>query len=181
MKKLPLVTCRICKQKINRNLEIEGVDWIMPSKNYFYHKKCYEDWKFSEPLKDEEWVHYIYDFLSRDLKVSYNYHLCEAQRKKFIKENKFTNKGIFFSLKYFYDIKNGDWKKSHQSIGIIPYIYQEACSYWVTQNRKTNGICDAIEKQMRQAKERETKIVYHKTAKKKAGIDLSIIGDMEDE
>lgn len=181
-KKLPLVKCRICGRKdIDRNVEIEGIDWIMPSKNYFYHKKCYDDWKHSEPKKDEEWIHYIYDFLSRDLKVSYNWHMCENQRENFIKKNKFTNKGIFFSLKYFYEIKKGDWNKSNQGIGIVSYIYSEACNYWVAQERLKNGTCKKIEEQMRQARDRETKVIYHKKDKGNKKIDLSLIGEMEDE
>ena len=56
-------------------------------------------------MEDNEWIPMIYDFLSRDLKVSYNWWLCDSQRKKFIRENKCTNKGIYFTLKYFYEIK----------------------------------------------------------------------------
>lgn len=180
-KKLQPVQCRICKQKIDRNIELEGVDWVMPSRNYFYHKKCYRDWKNSSPQSDEEWVSFIYDFLSRDLKVTYDFHMCEAQRKKYLRENKMTNKGIFFSLKYFYEIKNGNWEKSHGGLGIIPFIYNEACSYWVIQEKKSQGICKKIEKQMRQLKERDTRVVYKKKEKSKQTIDLSVIEGMEDE
>ena len=31
--------------------------------------------------------------------------ICEAQRKKFVTQNKFTNKGIYFALKYFMKLK----------------------------------------------------------------------------
>ena len=41
--------CRICKVEIDK----ENDDWIMPSKNYYYHRKCYEDWKQSTPATDE--------------------------------------------------------------------------------------------------------------------------------
>ena len=64
--------CRICKVEIDK----ENDDWIMPSKNYYYHRKCYADWKESTPATDEEYKAFIYDFIARDLKVPYDYHMC---------------------------------------------------------------------------------------------------------
>ena len=171
-----MAECRICKQKIDK----EKDDWIMPSKNYYYHKKCYEDWKHSEPLKDEQWRPFIYDFISRDLKVPYNYHMCESQREKLLKEGK-TNKGIFFSLKYFYEVKHGDWEKGHGGLGIVPYIYNEACAYWVAQENKQAGIIQGIERQMMEARQRQKKVIHKKTEVKKPVIDLDSIAEMEDE
>ena len=65
--------CRICKQQIDK----EKDDWVMPSRNYYFHRECYHDWKKTEPLVDEEWKPFIYDFISRDLKVSYNHMYIE--------------------------------------------------------------------------------------------------------
>ena len=173
-----MAECRICKQIIDK----EQDDWVMPSKNWYYHRKCYEDWKKSEPLKDEQWHPFIYDFISRDLKVSYNYHMCEAQIKKFIKENKMTMKGIYFTLKYFYEVKHNDWYKGHGGLGIIPYVYNEACAYWVEQERLTKGIVADIERQMRESAERQKKIIIKKVEpEKKFKVDLSAIGEMEDD
>ena len=125
-----MAECRICKQQIDK----EKDDWVMPSRNYYFHRKCYHDWKKTEPLVDEEWKPFIYDFISRDLKVSYNYHMVEAQLKKFLKE-KMTMKGVYFALKYFYDIKGNDWDKGNGGIGIVPYVYRESCTYWQRENK----------------------------------------------
>ena len=129
-----MAECRICKQQIDK----EKDDWVMPSRNYYFHRKCYHDWKKTEPLVDEEWKPFIYDFISRDLKVSYNYHMVEAQLKKFLKE-KMTMKGVYFALKYFYDIKGNDWDKGNGGIGIVPYIYKDAFNYyyqiWLAQQK----------------------------------------------
>ena len=40
-RKLLPVHCRICGKEINRLLEVDGIDWIMPSKNFYYHLDCY--------------------------------------------------------------------------------------------------------------------------------------------
>lgn len=176
-----MAICRVCKKEIDKVNGKEGIDWVMPSRNYYYHVSCYEDWKKSTPTKDEEWVDFIYDFISRDLKVSYDFWKCEAQRKKFLKEYQMTNKGIFFCLKYFYDVKKGDWNKGHGGMGIIPYVYSESCEYWVEQEYRNKGIVARIEEQMREAAARPVKVVKRQERKKKFEVNLSQIGDMEDE
>ena len=180
MKKYQPVKCRICGQLIDRNIEQENVDWIMPSTKYFYHKSCYENWKQGTPENDDAYISFIYDYISRDLKVKYDYYMCEAQRQKFIKD-KMTNKGIFFTLKYFYDVKGGVWDKSHGGIGIVPYIYNEACTYWVNKEKENNGIIANIEQQIKELQKRDKKVVYKKPQKKKTAIDLSAIEQMEDD
>jgi hypothetical protein len=120
-----MAKCRLCNIEIDK----EKDDWVMPSKNYYYHRQCYKNWKKAELKDDEDYVDLIYDFIARDLKVTYDWWVCEAQRKKFIKE-KMTNKGILFAVKYFYEVKHGDWEKGHGGIGIVPFIYGDACEYW---------------------------------------------------
>lgn len=180
MRKRPLVMCRICREKnIDRDNQIEGVDWINPKTNYFYHKSCYDSWKKSEPNEDAEYKEFIYDFISRDMKVPYDFHKCEAQRKKFLKEN-MTNKGIFYSLKYYYELKHGDWNKGYGGIGIVPYIYKEACTYWANKERQNKGILQSIEEQMKKAQTQEVKVIHKKKKKKKADFDFEKIELMED-
>ena len=183
MAKLPLVECRICKNKdIDRNTQQEGVDWIMPSKGWYYHKSCYETWKQSTPATDEEYRAFIFDFIARDLKVSYDYHMCKAQIDKFVRENRMTVKGIFFTLKYFYEVKHGDWNKGHGGIGIVPYVYNEACAYWVSREKKTKGVVADIERQMREAEQRQKKIVTKKSIQpRKFEVNLDAIEEMEDD
>ena len=152
-----IVKCRICGQEFDTKTVTEGEDWIMPSKNWYYHVKCYTDWKVADTHSDEEWVDLIYDFIARDLKVSYDFFMCEAQRKKFISQNHCTNKGIYFTLKYFYEIKGGDWSKSNGGIGIIPYVYKDATAYWTELEIKRRGTLSAIEQQIRERQIRPIK------------------------
>lgn len=180
-KKLAIVHCRVCGGDIDRNIDPDGKEWIMASRNYFYHRKCYEDWKHATPATDEEYIDYIYDFIGRDLKASYDYFLCEAQRKKFLKEN-MTNKGVFFALKYFYDIKNNDWDKGHGGIGIVPFVYTDSCNYWVNREKRSAGTVAEIERQMREAAERtKIKIKKQNSKKKKYKTDFSVLDSLEDE
>lgn len=135
-----MAICRICKKEIDKTAS----DWIMPSRNYYYHKTCYDTWRNLKNRSDEDWTTMIYDFLARDIKVSYNWHQIESQRKNLIKEHGFTNKGIYFTLYWYFYNKRQTWKEEY-GIGIVPYIYEEAKYYWEEQERKTKGIMKQIE------------------------------------
>ena len=109
MAKLQIVHCRCCKGNIDRNTEKEGVDWIQTSKTWFYHKKCYEDWVYNKDnlhatKEDSEWMQYAYNYLTKDIKIPINYCKFKSQWENFTKSN-MTSKGIYFSLRYFYDIQ----------------------------------------------------------------------------
>lgn len=170
-----IVHCRVCKEEIDINHE---TNWIQPSKRWYYHKECYHNWKNSNPSTDEEWVALIYDYLARDLKVKYDYFLCEAQRKKFIKNHNCTSKGIFFALKYFYEVKGNSWDKGHGGIGIVPYVYRDSCLYWSNQERRSRGACDRIVQQTRQNIEKEKRTVK-KQRKRKNNKALNMLESIE--
>lgn len=178
-----VIMCRACGKYFDTE-SIPREDWIMPTKNQYYHTQCYNDWKKNmNNAIDDDWVDYIYDFLARDLKVSYNYLMCETQRKKFIKDNKFTNKGIYFTLKYFYEIKHNSWDKGNGGIGIVPYVYKDATEYWTDIEWKRRGFMKAIEEQIAIRAHREVKTIKKPTTKKqKSKYDLDSIegADMND-
>lgn len=149
-----MVQCRICKERFNR-LDpglIEGVDWIQPSNRIYYHKKCYDEYQNSRldvhaNMKDEVWFDASWEFLRKDLKYSFNYVKVRKQWESFLK-NKMTAKGIYFALKYHYEIKKGDVTKSENGIGIVPHIYEDSREYWVDRENKNIGLIEAIEKQI---------------------------------
>ena len=162
--------CRICHMPIDKK-KGEGTEWIMPSQNWYYHKECYDTWR-AAPATDEEWVDMIFDFLARDMKVSYNYFLCKQQIENFWKKQKINPKGIYFSLKYFYEIKGNSWEKGHGGIGIVPYVFDDAKAYWAERERKKHGFMKQIEQE---AKER-TVIKITRTPRRREKYDLDSIG-----
>ena len=170
-----MAKCRLCNIEIDK----EKDDWVMPSKNYYYHRQCYKNWKKAQLENDEDYIDLIYDFIARDLKETYDWWVCEAQRKKFVKD-KMTNKGILFALKYFYEVKHGDWEKGHGGIGIVPFIYNDACAYWAARERQSAGTIAEIERQMRAAADRP-KVSVRKKNKPKHMVDFSVLDNLEDE
>jgi len=85
------------------------------------------------------------------------------------------------TLKYFYEVKKNPIKKEYKTIGIIPYIYEEASAYYQSQLKRQKEIEQAIEQQLEQDR---IEIKYNPndyigTKKKKKMIDLNSI--VEDE
>lgn len=190
MAKTILVKCRICKQQFNRldpNL-VEGVDYVKPSERMYYHKKCYDEYQNSKldvhaDMTDELWFKAAWDFLRRDLKYDFNFVKVRKQWESFLK-NKMTAKGMYFALKYFYEIKKNDATKSENGIGIIPHIYEDSRDYWIERERREHGIVAAIEQQIKEAQNQRVIDVRVKKVKrqvKSAADVLAEIMDMEDD
>jgi hypothetical protein len=93
-----------------------------------YHTECLQLVKERDRLG--EYICYLFKLKKPGPR---NYTLI----KKYIEDNGYTYKGIFYSLKYFYEIKKNDIRKSNESIGIVPYVYDEAQKYFEDlENRK---------------------------------------------
>lgn len=180
--KLGLVTCRLCgKKDIDRNVQVEGKDWVMRSRNYFYHKSCFDEWvsgknELNSTKADNTWADYAWAYLQDEKHIHLNYEKFRAQWNSFLKKN-MTSKGIYFCLKYFYDVKHGDCEKSQEGIGIVPYIYREGTQYWVAREEKEKGICARIEQQLKEkAAQRTVKIApVIRETKRKVTISLDEI------
>lgn len=189
MAKRALVHCRICKAAIDRDNQ---TDWVEPTPKWFYHTTCYEDFArkkgrilegdLSAEVEDDIWKSALYDYLRRDLKMTVNYNKFNSQWNNFLKKN-MTAKGIYFALRYFYEIAKGDPSKSENGIGIVPHIYNEGTEYWGNRNQRDKGICARIEEQIRQSEAAKVVVIHRKKQPKqnKREIDLASIASMEDE
>jgi hypothetical protein len=182
-----MVHCRICHGAIDKDKTKQGQDWIMPSTNYYYHTRCYEDW--ARKTKDIEtqstdpdmWKDALYKYLTRELRISIDFVKMSRQWENNLGKG-FTPKGIYFAIRYFYEIKKGDPKKAEQGIGIIPYIYKESSTYWVQLIQKGNDVCEKIEEQIRALANRPKEIRYKMEVKEvnKPSALLKDIAAMED-
>lgn len=184
-----MVMCRACKQRFNRNDPnlTEGVDYVKPSKNMYYHKICYDDYQTSKldihaAKSDEVWFDAAWDYLRKELKHSFNFIKVKKQWLSFL-NNKMTAKGLYFSLRYFYEVKKGDVEKSENGIGIIPHIYQESCEYWFEREARMRRICQAIEQQILEAEKQKVitvKLIKPQKAEKSLDELFAEIDNMED-
>lgn len=159
-----IIQCRLCKERFDTNKE----EYVLIGQKAYYHKKCYDDWvknKNNAKTSNEEnfWKESVIDYLYRDVKIPINFAKLENQWANFIKPSKkMTPKGIYFAVKYYYDVKHGNKDKAADGIGIVPYIYQEAAQYWTDLEVKKQGTIESI---IEQIKSRESRPVQYFTPK----------------
>jgi hypothetical protein len=163
----------------------------MPQEKWYYHIACYDDFAKKKgaikegdiniEVDDEIWKSSVYEYLRRDLKISVDYPKFQSQWNYLLKKGR-TAKGIYFTLRYFYEIEKGNPAESKNGIGIVDSVYERGTQYWGERNQRDKGICARIEAQILQMAEKKTKIIYQPPKKRTAPVvDLSIVADMEDE
>lgn len=101
-----------------------------------------------------------------------------TQMQKFRKQG-MPYRGQLLTLQYFYDIRKNLKDRSNGSIGIIPFVYDEARLYYEKQAKKADEIGRAIQKQLEQdrieIKYNPSDYIGKKTRRKL--IDLNEIGE----
>lgn len=164
-----IVKCRICKQ----HFDTEKSDYALVGKRSYYHKSCYENWvrERNNPKADGDndfWYESIVDYLYRDVKMSIDFPKLDNQWKSFTKpEKKMTPKGIYFAVRYYYNVVNGDKEKALGGIGIVPSVYKDSAQYWTDLEMRKAGTIDAIVEQIRARQDRQVQtITRHQTPKK---------------
>ena len=191
-RKLPPVHCRICGKEINRLLEVDGIDWIMPSKNFYYHLDCYNKWaKKNDDIHakatDEEWYQSLLYYLNHVIKAPINYSKLASQWKNYLNQKTKTAKGVYMAVRYFYEVQKGDKNKSQGGIGIVSYIYEDSCKYWSEREEKEAGLCARIEEQIKNFAQKEKikikkeKIDKKEEAKKELMNALAKLNEEDDE
>lgn len=189
-----IVKCRWCGEAFDTDKILDD-EWIMPAKGQYYHKDCWFEKQTPgairpEPKNDKDnidhWRHCIFDLIRRDLKGECNYSRITNQLASFKVKNKdWTYKGMFYALKWFYDIEGNDWKKANGAVGILPYIYYRGTEYWRQRERAESGIVQKIEQQIlkrMEIEQNQKEFEYtQKTRQKRKSISLSMIAEMEDD
>lgn len=165
-----VVKCRLCKEQFDTK-KIPKEDWILVGQRSYYHSSCYNEWvkakqTVTSNVTDEEfWRESLVDYLYRDIKMTINFSKLDNQWRNFIKpERKMTPKGIYFAVRYYYDVLKGDATKAQGGIGIVPNIYSDSAQYWVDLENKKAGTLEAIIKQI---KDREARPIQYIQKNKK--------------
>lgn len=169
-----IIQCRICGKKFDTE-QLSKSEWVMPVPKYYYHRKCYEDWRENKynPKADNKpedyWYESLVDYLYRDVKMSVDFKKLKSQWNLFTSPGKkMTPKGIFFAIQYYYDVLHGDPAKAQGGIGIVSSIYKDAAAYWTDLEYKKAGTLEKIIAQMETRRERPVvKITSKKEEKDK--------------
>jgi phage/plasmid-associated DNA primase len=118
------VKCKYCEQIFDRDKEP-----AIKEKNRYFHKKCYEIYINSLSQEDKD-ITAFYDYTKNLFGQEYNYMMTKRLAEQYHKNYGYTYSGMLSSLKWFYEIKGNSLEKSNGSIGIIPYIYNDAKKYY---------------------------------------------------
>lgn len=178
-----IVKCRICKQQFDTE-KLAQTEWVMPNPRFYYHRNCYEDWKANKNNlkangKDSDfWYESLIDYLYRDVKMSIDFMKIKSQWTNFTKpDKKMTPKGIYFAIRYYYDVMHGSTDKAMGGIGIVQSIYSDAAEYWIDLETRKTGTLDAIIEQIKQREARPVQTIHRKEVKpvKKSKWDLEDI------
>lgn len=161
----------------------------MPSPRYYYHSSCYNDFakkrgRIQEQdllieLDNDTWKDAVYQYFKKDLKITLNYFKFNSQWNKFLGQG-MTAKGIYFTVRYFYEQMHGDKEKSENGIGIVPYVYDDATKYWGERNLRDKELIKKIENQVMTTVNTMSKVILQKNKKRSTKIDLDAIASMED-
>lgn len=119
-----MVKCYYCGQQFDRANE----PFEKPKGNRYAHKACYD--KHMGTLSQEErdyaeLVEYIKELLGASLTPR-----VWKQLKEYHEVNNYSYSGILKTLKWWYELKGNDIEKANGGIGIVPYVYQDACNYY---------------------------------------------------
>lgn len=127
-------------------------DKMVRFNNKNYHELCVQEEKDKKELCD-----YIVKIFGLKAPGPRNYALI----KKYKEENGYSYRSMLYSLKFFYEVQNNTTDKSHESIGIIPYIYEDAKKYYGNLAHKKTNLAETINKQA----EAKTVVVQRKQKK----------------
>lgn len=93
--------------------------------NRYAHEACYN--KYHEV--DDDYKDKIYELVKQIFGPGYQYFAIEAYRAKFLRDG-ITNQEIYQALYYFYIVQKHSTEKAHGNIGIVPYVVDDANSYF---------------------------------------------------
>ena len=179
------VKCRVCKQYFDTDAT---TDWVCPSTNWYYHTKCYADWvkrkgerALDTERTDDEWFELLKDYIWRDIKIpGIDWSKVTSQWKNFLKTRKFTPKGIYFAVIYFYEVQRGNPTLAKGGIGIVANIYNESAEYWSNLETKRRGTLEKVVQQITARTQRPTINVSDVNRRNTARIKYNLDDVMED-
>lgn len=172
--------CKYCGREIDK----ENEEYVKTT-NYYYHTSCREDGKgirFCQSCKQtftdtDEIITYkgkkyhkdcfpeiedrtlLYDYCCKLWGLKSPGPVIISQAKKYRSQG-YTFRGMYYSLVYFYEVKGNDRNKvkGEETIGIIPYIYNDARKYYEGVNSKQTEIAnDYVEPEQKEVRVKHTR------------------------
>lgn len=162
-----------------QNKKIEDLDKAIEEKQQLrqkqkeeYIKTVQKKTEQLEKLKaDTDSRRRLTDYVQSIFGDAANWPAVNNQIATFKRKHGLTEDDIYFTLKYFYEIRNGDKKKSNGGIGIVPYVHKEAMEYMANLAARRARIAKSAKPLTTEVRVVEGRI--SKESKKKEEIDLN--------
>lgn len=135
------IKCQYCNKKFDK---IEGNYEKVNTK--YYHKECFIKWQQENQDRQE-----LYDYIREIFHITFPTGLMLKQIKEYKEKRGYTYKGMTLALKYFFMVQTHS--ADIPTLGIIPYVYDQAKKYWRNIEIK--------QKQMEKTVKMEDKIVIN--------------------
>ena len=159
-----MVKCSIC----NLTFDANSTPFVKTHNGRRYaHESCYEH---REELKTPEQKDF--EQLEAYLKQLFQVEKLNARTfqllTQYVNEYHYTYNGILKAVKFFYEIKKNDISKSNNSIGIVPFCYDDAQRYyyslWEAQQKNSLKVIEEYKPEVEEIKiaPPERKIVKRK-------------------
>lgn len=116
-----IVICNYCKKSFNKK-KTKGYE--KRGEKYF-HPECLKKENQREYTDKEKLDMYIMELYQTD----YVSPRIKKQINKYVEEYGFTYSGIQYTLDYWINIKKHPYNIKQDTIGIVPYIYEQAKAY----------------------------------------------------
>jgi hypothetical protein len=112
------VKCPYCQKSHDKETAVEY-------KKRYYHEECFETWR-QDVENRKELIDYICQLYNLEAPTG----MMLKQIKDFQEDFGYKLKGIELALRYFH-ITLGNPVKENTSIGIVPYVYEEAKRHYI--------------------------------------------------
>ena len=122
------VKCQEC------GLMVDKANAVQDDKKKNYHKICLENKKDRDELY--ALVCTIFHFKAPGPRVY-------TQVKKYIADG-CTYRGIIRAVDYFFNVKNNPIEKANNGLGIVPFVYEEANTYFDRIEYKKKKIAESV-------------------------------------
>lgn len=120
-----MVTCVYCNKLFDRDKEA----FTQISARRYAHAKCVSEHQKNISKQEQDYNNLI-EYIKKLYKVPAVLPTVIKQIKEFKQQYGFTYTGIQKSLYWFYELKGNPISKANNQLGIIPYIYNDACNYF---------------------------------------------------
>lgn len=121
-----IVTCYYCNGRFDRDKE----PFVQVSARRYCHKECAPKEKQVVVNKEEQDYNDLVEYIKKLFKMPVLLNMINNQIREYKSKYGYSYSGMRKTLYWFYELKNHPVKGYDKSIGIIPYVYNDAMDYY---------------------------------------------------